>query len=163
MKPTSQWAPLSCTAPPHLPFTTSCLLLLNKPFFFCSLESCSFLCLKSTMNHSKSSLIKIAEIHPNSMSDRGPLIFPLDTKLWLSVGILFEFLFSSFPFIQVIGDYFGKEGRFEMRPNVKYPWGPFKLKIDESRIVDHSNNSPCKSCKFRDLICFHVSSPLVLI
>lgn len=46
---------------------------------------------------------------------------------------------------EVIADYFGKEGRFEMRPNVKYPWGPFKLKIDESRIVDHTNSSPCKS------------------
>ncbi|XP_076973040.1 atrial natriuretic peptide receptor 3 isoform X2 [Tamandua tetradactyla] len=47
---------------------------------------------------------------------------------------------------EVIGDYFGKEGRFEMRPNVKYPWGPLKLRIDETRIVEHSNPSPCKSC-----------------
>ncbi|XP_076973039.1 atrial natriuretic peptide receptor 3 isoform X1 [Tamandua tetradactyla] len=46
---------------------------------------------------------------------------------------------------EVIGDYFGKEGRFEMRPNVKYPWGPLKLRIDETRIVEHSNPSPCKS------------------
>lgn len=44
-----------------------------------------------------------------------------------------------------------------MRPNVKYPWGPLKLRIDETRIVEHANSSPCKSCKFRDLICsaFH--------
>ncbi|KAK2117708.1 hypothetical protein P7K49_004595 [Saguinus oedipus] len=46
----------------------------------------------------------------------------------------------------VIGDYFGKEGRFEMRPNVKYPWGPLKLRIDETQIVEHTNSSPCKSC-----------------
>lgn len=46
---------------------------------------------------------------------------------------------------EVIGDYFGKEGRFEMRPNVKYPWGPLKLRIDETRIVEHTNSSPCKA------------------
>ncbi|KAB0352651.1 hypothetical protein FD754_017508 [Muntiacus muntjak] len=45
----------------------------------------------------------------------------------------------------VIGDYFGKEGRFEMRPNVKYPWGPLKLRIDETRMVEHTNSSPCKA------------------
>ena len=39
-----------------------------------------------------------------------------------------------------------------MRPNVKYPWGPLKLRIDETRIVEHTNSSPCKSCKFRALI-----------
>ncbi|TKC34056.1 hypothetical protein EI555_015998 [Monodon monoceros] len=53
---------------------------------------------------------------------------------------------------EVIGDYFGKEGRFEMRPNVKYPWGPLKLRIDETTMVEHTNSSPCKACKFRDLI-----------
>ncbi|KAL1783330.1 atrial natriuretic peptide receptor 3 isoform X2 [Sigmodon hispidus] len=47
---------------------------------------------------------------------------------------------------EVIGDYFGKEGRFKMRSNVKYPWGPLKLRIDETRIVEHTNSSPCKSC-----------------
>uniref|UniRef100_A0A8C2RWU7 Atrial natriuretic peptide receptor 3 n=1 Tax=Capra hircus TaxID=9925 RepID=A0A8C2RWU7_CAPHI len=46
---------------------------------------------------------------------------------------------------EVIGDYFGKEGRFEMRPNVKYPWGPLKLRIDETRMVEHTNSSPCKA------------------
>ncbi|XP_042546511.1 atrial natriuretic peptide receptor 3 isoform X1 [Dipodomys spectabilis] len=46
---------------------------------------------------------------------------------------------------EVIGDYFGKEGRFEMRPNVKYPWGPLKLRIDESRVVEHTSSNPCKS------------------
>lgn len=50
---------------------------------------------------------------------------------------------------QVIGDYFGKEGRFEMRPNVKYPWGPLKLRIDETRVAEHTSSSPCKSCKSR--------------
>lgn len=39
-----------------------------------------------------------------------------------------------------------------MRPNVKYPWGPLKLRIDETRMVEHTNSSPCKACKFRDLI-----------
>ena len=45
-----------------------------------------------------------------------------------------------------------------MRPNVKYPWGPLKLRIDETRIVEHTNSSPCKSCKFIDLIalCFTI-------
>lgn len=33
-----------------------------------------------------------------------------------------------------------------MRSNVKYPWGPLKLRIDETRIVEHTNSSPCKSC-----------------
>nr|CAA55330.1 homologue to natriuretic peptide clearance receptor [Rattus norvegicus] len=47
---------------------------------------------------------------------------------------------------EVIGDYFGKEGRFKMRSNVKYPWGSLKLRIDETRIVEHTNSSPCKSC-----------------
>ncbi|KAM5264596.1 atrial natriuretic peptide receptor 3 isoform 2-T2 [Ctenodactylus gundi] len=47
---------------------------------------------------------------------------------------------------EVIGDYFGKEGRFEMRPNVKYSWGPLKPRIDEARIVEHTNSAPCKSC-----------------
>lgn len=46
---------------------------------------------------------------------------------------------------EVIGDYFGKEGRFKMRSNVKYPWGSLKLRIDETRIVEHTNSSPCKS------------------
>ncbi|XP_044537422.1 atrial natriuretic peptide receptor 3 [Gracilinanus agilis] len=46
---------------------------------------------------------------------------------------------------EVIGDYFGKLGRFEMRPNVKYPGGPLKLRIDETRVMEHTNSSPCKS------------------
>ncbi|XP_036596893.1 atrial natriuretic peptide receptor 3 isoform X1 [Trichosurus vulpecula] len=46
---------------------------------------------------------------------------------------------------EVIGDYFGKLGRFEMRPNVKYPGGSLKLRIDETRVMEHTNSSPCKS------------------
>ncbi|XP_074064203.1 atrial natriuretic peptide receptor 3 isoform X4 [Macrotis lagotis] len=46
---------------------------------------------------------------------------------------------------EVIGDYFGKLGRFEMRPNVKYSGGPLLLRIDETRIMEHTNSSPCKS------------------
>lgn len=55
-------------------------------------------------------------------------------------------------FTQVIGDYYGKQGRFEIRSNVKYPWGPGKLRIDENRVLEHTNNTPCKSCKFSDLM-----------
>lgn len=74
--------------------------------------------------------------------------------LWKEVTLTSWFVYLCFfAFVQVIGDYFGKEGRFEMRPNVKYPWGPLKLRIDETRIVEHANSSPCKSCKFRALIC----------
>ncbi|KAM9137972.1 atrial natriuretic peptide receptor 3 isoform 1-T1 [Pangshura tecta] len=46
---------------------------------------------------------------------------------------------------EVIGDYYGKQGRFEIRSNVKYPWGPGKLRIDENRVLEHTNNTPCKS------------------
>ncbi|XP_036266441.1 atrial natriuretic peptide receptor 3 isoform X2 [Pipistrellus kuhlii] len=47
---------------------------------------------------------------------------------------------------EVIGDYFGKEGRFEMRPNVKYPWGPLKLRLEEPGLAGHSGGAPCKAC-----------------
>ncbi|XP_019503437.1 PREDICTED: atrial natriuretic peptide receptor 3 isoform X2 [Hipposideros armiger] len=63
-----------------------------------------------------------------------------------NINLTFDLCFYFSPPIQVIGDYFGKEGRFEMRPNIKYPWGPLKLRIDETRIVEHTNSSPCKSC-----------------
>uniref|UniRef100_A0A803YLU0 Receptor ligand binding region domain-containing protein n=1 Tax=Meleagris gallopavo TaxID=9103 RepID=A0A803YLU0_MELGA len=58
---------------------------------------------------------------------------------------------------EVIGDYYGKQGRFEIRSNVKYPWNHGRLRIDESRVSEHTNNAPCKSCKFRDLmlLCSH--------
>jgi len=52
----------------------------------------------------------------------------------------------------VIGDYYGKQGRFEIRSNVKYPWNHGRLRLDESRVSEHTNNTPCKSCKFSDLI-----------
>ncbi|NWR76218.1 ANPRC protein, partial [Centropus unirufus] len=47
---------------------------------------------------------------------------------------------------EVIGDYYGKEGRFEIRSNVKYPWNHGRLQVDESRVSEHTNNTPCKSC-----------------
>uniref|UniRef100_A0A8D0HP24 Natriuretic peptide receptor 3 n=1 Tax=Sphenodon punctatus TaxID=8508 RepID=A0A8D0HP24_SPHPU len=47
---------------------------------------------------------------------------------------------------EVIGDYYGKQGRFEMRPNMDYAWGYSKLRIDESKTSEHTNNTPCKSC-----------------
>uniref|UniRef100_F6YG00 Natriuretic peptide receptor 3 n=1 Tax=Xenopus tropicalis TaxID=8364 RepID=F6YG00_XENTR len=46
---------------------------------------------------------------------------------------------------EVIGDYYGIQGHFEIRPNVKPPWGPGRLLINE-RIVEHPSTTPCKSC-----------------
>ncbi|NXY41550.1 ANPRC protein, partial [Ceuthmochares aereus] len=46
---------------------------------------------------------------------------------------------------EVIGDYYGKQGRFEIRSNVKYPWNHGRLRVDESRVSEHTN-TPCKSC-----------------
>ncbi|XP_060092580.1 atrial natriuretic peptide receptor 3 [Heteronotia binoei] len=46
---------------------------------------------------------------------------------------------------QVIGNYYGKQGRLEMLPNVNYFWEP-KLKIDDNRGTEHPSNTPCKSC-----------------
>ncbi|XP_062984756.1 atrial natriuretic peptide receptor 3 isoform X1 [Elgaria multicarinata webbii] len=45
---------------------------------------------------------------------------------------------------QVIGNYYGKQGRLEMFPNVNYPW-EHKLGIDDSRGLEHPSNTPCKS------------------
>ncbi|KAM6229867.1 atrial natriuretic peptide receptor 3 isoform 2-T2 [Porphyrio hochstetteri] len=47
---------------------------------------------------------------------------------------------------EVIGDYYGKQGRFEVRSNVKYPWYHGRLRLDEGRVSEHTNNTPCKSC-----------------
>lgn len=55
-------------------------------------------------------------------------------------------------FTQVIGDYYGKQGHFEIRSNMKHLWAPGKLRIDENRVLEHTNNTPCKSCKFSDLM-----------
>lgn len=52
----------------------------------------------------------------------------------------------------MIGDYYGKQGRFEIRSNVKYPWNHGRLHLDESRVSEHTSNTPCKSCKFSDLM-----------
>nr|AAI70137.1 Natriuretic peptide receptor type C NPR-C [Xenopus laevis] len=46
---------------------------------------------------------------------------------------------------EVIGDYYGIQGHFEIRPNVKLPWGPGRLLIND-RFVEHTNTTPCKSC-----------------
>ncbi|XP_042303779.1 atrial natriuretic peptide receptor 3 [Sceloporus undulatus] len=46
---------------------------------------------------------------------------------------------------QVIGNYYGKQGRLEMFPNVNYLW-EHKLGMDDSRGLEHPSNTPCKSC-----------------
>ncbi|XP_019387467.1 PREDICTED: atrial natriuretic peptide receptor 3 isoform X1 [Crocodylus porosus] len=46
---------------------------------------------------------------------------------------------------EVIGDYYGKQGRFEFRSNMKYPWNHGKLRVDDSRTAEHTNTTPCKS------------------
>nr|XP_056704600.1 atrial natriuretic peptide receptor 3 isoform X2 [Euleptes europaea] len=46
---------------------------------------------------------------------------------------------------QVIGNYYGKQGRLEMLPNANYFWEP-KLRIDDNRGTEHPSNTPCKSC-----------------
>uniref|UniRef100_A0A8C8RRQ4 Natriuretic peptide receptor 3 n=1 Tax=Pelusios castaneus TaxID=367368 RepID=A0A8C8RRQ4_9SAUR len=47
---------------------------------------------------------------------------------------------------EVIGDYYGKKGHFESRKYVKFLWGPGKPRIEENRVLEHTNNTPCKSC-----------------
>ncbi|XP_067401585.1 atrial natriuretic peptide receptor 3 isoform X2 [Emydura macquarii macquarii] len=47
---------------------------------------------------------------------------------------------------EVIGDYYGKQGHFEIRSNMKHLWAPGMLRIDENRVLEHTNNTPCKSC-----------------
>ncbi|KAM8960288.1 atrial natriuretic peptide receptor 3 isoform 2-T2 [Pelodytes ibericus] len=44
---------------------------------------------------------------------------------------------------EVIGDYYGLRGHFEMRSNVKLPWGHGELKIDYPKV---DQGSTCKSC-----------------
>ncbi|XP_061471862.1 atrial natriuretic peptide receptor 3 isoform X2 [Rhineura floridana] len=46
---------------------------------------------------------------------------------------------------QVVGNYYGKQGQLEMLPNVNYPW-EHKLRLDDSRGLEHPSNIPCKSC-----------------
>ncbi|XP_077203047.1 atrial natriuretic peptide receptor 3 isoform X2 [Paroedura picta] len=46
---------------------------------------------------------------------------------------------------QVIGNYYGKQGRLEMLPNVNYFREP-KLRPDDNRGTEHPSNTPCKSC-----------------
>ncbi|XP_066472987.1 atrial natriuretic peptide receptor 3 isoform X2 [Tiliqua scincoides] len=46
---------------------------------------------------------------------------------------------------QVIGNYYGKQGQLEMLPNVNYLWEN-KMRTDDIRSLEHSNNTPCKSC-----------------
>ncbi|XP_075443839.1 atrial natriuretic peptide receptor 3 isoform X2 [Ascaphus truei] len=47
---------------------------------------------------------------------------------------------------EVIGDYYGIRGHFEIRSNVKLPWGHGRLRIDENRVGEQTNTTPCKSC-----------------
>ncbi|XP_026571348.1 atrial natriuretic peptide receptor 3 isoform X1 [Pseudonaja textilis] len=45
---------------------------------------------------------------------------------------------------QVIGNYYGKQGRLEIIPSANYLWEQ-RLKIDDSRGLEHTNNAACKS------------------
>ncbi|XP_060617343.2 atrial natriuretic peptide receptor 3 isoform X1 [Anolis sagrei] len=45
---------------------------------------------------------------------------------------------------QVIGNYYGKQGRLEMFPNLNYLW-EHRPRIDDSRGLEHPSNTPCKS------------------
>ncbi|KAM4808845.1 atrial natriuretic peptide receptor 3 [Rhinophrynus dorsalis] len=47
---------------------------------------------------------------------------------------------------EVIGDYYGIQGHFEIRPNVKLPWGHGRLRIEDNRQVEQTNTASCKSC-----------------
>nr|XP_033789154.1 atrial natriuretic peptide receptor 3 isoform X2 [Geotrypetes seraphini] len=46
---------------------------------------------------------------------------------------------------EVIGDYYGIHGYFEIRPNVKLPWGHGRLKLIE-KVPEQANTPSCKSC-----------------
>ncbi|XP_029435053.1 atrial natriuretic peptide receptor 3 isoform X2 [Rhinatrema bivittatum] len=46
---------------------------------------------------------------------------------------------------EVIGDYYGIREHFEIRPNVKLPWGHGILRLD-GKVPDQANATPCKSC-----------------
>nr|XP_033789146.1 atrial natriuretic peptide receptor 3 isoform X1 [Geotrypetes seraphini] len=45
---------------------------------------------------------------------------------------------------EVIGDYYGIHGYFEIRPNVKLPWGHGRLKLIE-KVPEQANTPSCKS------------------
>uniref|UniRef100_A0A8C5SS41 Natriuretic peptide receptor 3 n=1 Tax=Laticauda laticaudata TaxID=8630 RepID=A0A8C5SS41_LATLA len=45
---------------------------------------------------------------------------------------------------QVIGNYYGKQGRLEIIPSANYLWEQ-RLKTDDSRGLEHTNNAACKS------------------
>ncbi|KAM4709048.1 atrial natriuretic peptide receptor 3 isoform 2-T2 [Discoglossus pictus] len=47
---------------------------------------------------------------------------------------------------EVIADYYGIRGHFEIRPNVKLPWGHGRFRIDENRVIEPPKTTPCKSC-----------------
>ncbi|KAG8456751.1 hypothetical protein GDO86_002509 [Hymenochirus boettgeri] len=46
---------------------------------------------------------------------------------------------------EVIGDYYGIQGHFQIRPNVKVPLRLETINIEE-RFPEHTNTTPCKSC-----------------
>ncbi|XP_043929379.1 atrial natriuretic peptide receptor 3 isoform X2 [Protopterus annectens] len=47
---------------------------------------------------------------------------------------------------EVIADYYGITKKFEMRTNVKFPWGEKLKNIKETRPPDHASNPACKTC-----------------
>ncbi|XP_053557156.1 atrial natriuretic peptide receptor 3 isoform X2 [Bombina bombina] len=47
---------------------------------------------------------------------------------------------------EVIGDYYGIRGHFELRPNVKLPWMHGRIRMEETKVMDPPNTTTCKSC-----------------
>lgn len=45
---------------------------------------------------------------------------------------------------EVIGDYFGIEGNFELRPNLKTLWGTGRIRLAENKVFEPI--TPCKTC-----------------
>lgn len=52
---------------------------------------------------------------------------------------------------QVIANYYGKQGKLEILPNVNYLWEN-KIRTDDIRSLEHPSNTPCKSCKFNFML-----------
>ncbi|XP_075040729.1 atrial natriuretic peptide receptor 3 [Mixophyes fleayi] len=44
---------------------------------------------------------------------------------------------------EVIGDYFGIQGNFELRPNLKLLWGSGRIRLEENKV---EQMPPCKTC-----------------
>ncbi|XP_063816549.1 atrial natriuretic peptide receptor 3 isoform X2 [Pseudophryne corroboree] len=45
---------------------------------------------------------------------------------------------------EVIGDYFGIQGYFDVRPNVKLLWGSGRIRLEENKVFEQL--TPCKTC-----------------